>query len=80
MGQTEISGCCYGKNGEEYVVDFACVKCHRVGILHNLTDIRRDASAGFGLRVARVPVAYHRLQPEMKDLDHAHIYEPATLI
>jgi hypothetical protein len=25
-----------------------------------LTDIRRNASAGFGLRVERVPVAYHR--------------------
>jgi hypothetical protein len=61
MGQTEISGRCYRlmhKNGEDFVVDFACVKCHRVGILHNLTDIRRNTSAVFGLRVARVPVAY----------------------
>jgi hypothetical protein len=61
MGQTEISVHCYGKNGEEYVVNFACAKCCRVGILHNLINIRQNASAGFGLRVARVPVAYHRL-------------------
>jgi hypothetical protein len=33
MGQTVISGHCYGKNGEGYVVDFACVKCRRIGIL-----------------------------------------------
>jgi hypothetical protein len=59
-GMIEISGCCYDKNGEEYVVDFACAKCRRVGILHNLTDIHRNASAGFGLHVDRVPVAYHR--------------------
>jgi hypothetical protein len=33
MGQTAISGRCYGKNGEEYVVDFACAKCRRISIL-----------------------------------------------
>jgi hypothetical protein len=64
MGQTKISGRCYGlmrKNGEDFVVDFACAKCRHVGILHNLTNIRRKASAGFGLHVDRVPVAYHRV-------------------
>jgi hypothetical protein len=60
MGQTEISGRCYGKNGEWKVVDFACVKSRRISILHNLTDMRRKPSAGFGLRVDRVPVAYQR--------------------
>jgi hypothetical protein len=29
--------------------------------LHNLTDMGWKASAGFGLRVDRVPVVYHRL-------------------
>jgi hypothetical protein len=48
------------KNGEGFVVDFACVKCHRIGILHDLTDIRRKASASFGLRMERVPVAYQQ--------------------
>jgi hypothetical protein len=65
MGQTEISGRCYGfmhKNREDFVVDFACAKCRRVGILHNLTDMCRNTSAGFGLRVARVPVAYHQIR------------------
>jgi hypothetical protein len=28
-----ISGRCYGKNGEEDVIDFGCVKCCRIGIL-----------------------------------------------
>jgi hypothetical protein len=60
MGQTEIPGHCYGKNGEWNVVDFACAKSRRVGILHNLTDMRQKLSAGFGLRMDRVPVAYHR--------------------
>jgi hypothetical protein len=58
--QTEISGHCYGKNGELDVVDFGCAKCHCIGILHNLTDICRKGSAGFGLCVERVPVVYHR--------------------
>jgi hypothetical protein len=58
-GMIEISGRCYIKNGEVFVVDFACAKSRRIGILHNLTDIRRKASAGFGLRMDRVPVAYH---------------------
>jgi hypothetical protein len=49
------------KNGEEYVVNFACAKCRRIGILRNLTDMRWKASAGFGLRMERVPLAYHRL-------------------
>jgi hypothetical protein len=60
MGQTEISGCCYVKNGEWDVVDFACVKSRRVGILHNLSDMHRKPLASFGLCVDRVPVAYHR--------------------
>jgi hypothetical protein len=42
------------------VVDFACAKSRRVGILHNLSDMYRKASAGFGLCLDRVPVAYHR--------------------
>jgi hypothetical protein len=42
------------------VVEFACAKCRRISILHNLTDMRRKASASFGC-VARVPVAYHRV-------------------
>jgi hypothetical protein len=42
------------KNGEYIVVDFVCAKCHHVGILHNLTDIRWNASASFGLHVASV--------------------------
>jgi hypothetical protein len=46
------------KNGEEYVVDFACVKCCHISILHNLTNMCQKALAGFGLRVERVPVAY----------------------
>jgi hypothetical protein len=29
--------------------------------LHNLTDMRRKALAGFGLHMDRVPVVYHRL-------------------
>jgi hypothetical protein len=33
MGQTAISGHCYGKNGEYDVIDFGCAKCHRIGIL-----------------------------------------------
>jgi hypothetical protein len=48
------------KNGEDFVVDFACVKCRRISILHNLTDIRWKAPASFGLCVERVPVAYQR--------------------
>jgi hypothetical protein len=60
MGQTEISRRCYVKNGEWDVVDFACAKSHRVGILHNLSNMRRKLSAGFGLRMDRVPVAYQR--------------------
>jgi hypothetical protein len=62
MGQTEISGRCYGlmhKNGEDYVVDFACAKSRRVGILHNLTDMHQNPSAGFGLCMDMAPVAYH---------------------
>jgi hypothetical protein len=46
------------KNGEDFVVDFVCAKCHRIGILRNLTDIRRNALASFGLCVERVPVVY----------------------
>jgi hypothetical protein len=60
MGQTEISRHCYGKNGEWNVVDFACAKGHRVGILYNLSNMRRKPSAGFGLCLDRVPVAYNR--------------------
>jgi hypothetical protein len=48
------------KNGEKYVVNFACAKSRRMGILHNLTDMHQKPLAGFGLRVDRVPVAYHR--------------------
>jgi hypothetical protein len=40
MGQTEISRRCYGKNGEWNIVDFACAKSRRIGILHNLSDMR----------------------------------------
>jgi hypothetical protein len=61
-GTTEIFecyNCLMCKNGEDFVVDFACAKCCRIGILHNLTNMCRKALAGFGLRVARVPVAYH---------------------
>jgi hypothetical protein len=65
MGQTEISGRCYDKNGEYNVVDFACANSRRVGILHTLSDMRRKLSAGFGLRVDRVPVAYHRPRPRL---------------
>jgi hypothetical protein len=57
-----ISGHCYGlmhKNGEGFVVNFACAKCRRIGILHDLTDIRRKALASFSLRAERVSVAYH---------------------
>jgi hypothetical protein len=60
MGQTEISGRCYVKNGELDVVDSACAKSRCIGILHNLTNIRRKVSAGFGLHLDRVPVAYHQ--------------------
>jgi hypothetical protein len=60
MGQTEISGRCYVKNREWDVVDFACAKSRRVGILHNLSDMRQKPSASFGLRLDRVSVAYHR--------------------
>jgi hypothetical protein len=49
------------KNGECIVVDFVCAKSRRMGILHNLSDMRRKPSAGFGLRLYRVPVAYHHL-------------------
>jgi hypothetical protein len=61
MGQTEISGHCYVKNGEWDVVDFACAKSCHVSILHNLSDMRRKPSAGFGLCLDRVPVAYHQI-------------------
>jgi hypothetical protein len=60
MGQTEISGRCYVRNRELDVVDFGCAKSRRVGILHNLSDMRRTPSAGFGLHLDRVPVAYQR--------------------
>jgi hypothetical protein len=56
-----ISGCYDSlmcKNGEYNVVDFVCAKCRRVGILHNLTNMHWKASAGFGLRMDRVPVVY----------------------
>jgi hypothetical protein len=49
------------KNGEGFVVDFVCAKCRCIGILHNLIDICRKASAGFGLHVDRVPVAYQHV-------------------
>jgi hypothetical protein len=62
MGQTEISGCCYVKNGELDVVDFACAKSPHVGILHNLSDMHQKLSAGFGLCLDRVPVAYHHFE------------------
>jgi hypothetical protein len=48
MGQTEISGHCYVKNGELDVVDFACAKSRCVGILYNLSDMRRKPSACVG--------------------------------
>jgi hypothetical protein len=63
MGQIEISRHCYVKNGELDVVDFACVKSRRVGILHNLSDMRQKPSAGFGLCVDRVSVAYQWYPP-----------------
>jgi hypothetical protein len=59
MGQTAISGRCYGKNGEYNVVDFGCAKSRHVGILHTLSNMCRKLSAGFGLHVDRVPVVYH---------------------
>jgi hypothetical protein len=48
------------KNGEVDVVDFACAKSRRIGILHNLSDMCQKPSAGFGLCMDRVPVAYQR--------------------
>jgi hypothetical protein len=60
MGQTEISKRCYVKNGEWIVVDFACAKSCHVSILHNLSDMHRKPSAGFGLCLDRVPVVYQR--------------------
>jgi hypothetical protein len=70
MGQTEITGrsdCLMRKNGEDYVIDFACAKSHRVylyagsrHLLHNLTNMCRKPSAGLGLRVAMVPESYHQ--------------------
>jgi hypothetical protein len=60
VGQTEIPGRCYIKNGELDVVDFACAKSRRVDILHNLSDMHRKPLAGFGLHLDRVPVAYQR--------------------
>jgi hypothetical protein len=67
MGQTEISGRCYGKNGEWSVIDFACVKSCCVGILHNLSNMRQKPSAGFGLHLDRVPVAYQRTCPNASE-------------
>jgi hypothetical protein len=67
MGQTEITGHYNGlmrKNGEWNVVDFACAKSRHVVILHNLTNMRRKASASFGLCLDRVPVAYHRYKKD----------------
>jgi hypothetical protein len=59
MGQTAISGHCYSKNGEICRRLCMCeVSSHRHSAY--LTDIRRNASAGFGLHVERVPVAYQR--------------------
>jgi hypothetical protein len=58
---------CYGlmcKNGEEYVVDFACAKschhfiCGKLLSLPNLTDMHWKPSAGFSLHMDRMPVAY----------------------
>jgi hypothetical protein len=56
------------KNGEEYVVDFACAKSRHVylyvgshRLLHNLTDMCWKPSAGLGLRVAMVPESYQRI-------------------
>jgi hypothetical protein len=69
VGQTEITGrsdCLMRKNGEDYVIDFACAKsCHVFlyagsrRLLHNLTDMHRKPSASLGLRVAMVPESYH---------------------
>jgi hypothetical protein len=57
------------KNGEVYVVDFACAKSCRVYLyagsrclLHNLTDMRRKPLACISLCVDRVPVVYQRQQ------------------
>jgi hypothetical protein len=60
-GMIAISGRCYGKNGERYVVDFCMceLSLHRHSAY--LTDIHRNDSAGFGLRVERVPVVYQRI-------------------
>jgi hypothetical protein len=68
MGQTEITGCydsLMHKNGEENVVNFVGAKSRhhfvRGGSRHllpNLTDMHWKLSAGFGLCVDRVPVAY----------------------
>jgi hypothetical protein len=35
-----------------------------------LTDMRRNDSAGFGLRVDRVPVAYQRFRQEGNGVPH----------
>jgi hypothetical protein len=37
MGQTEISGRCYGKNEEGYAINFACAKYRRIGVV--VTDL-----------------------------------------
>jgi hypothetical protein len=42
-----------------------------VGILHNLTDMRRKASACIGLCVGMVPESYHRISYEGAKEDYA---------
>jgi hypothetical protein len=71
-GMIEITGrsdCLMCKNGEIYVIDFACVEsCHLSirHLLHNLTDMRQKPSAGLGLHVAMVPESYHHIPHEAK--------------
>jgi hypothetical protein len=55
------------KNGENYVIDFACAKSHRVflyvgsrHLLHNLTDMRWKLSTCIDLCVGMVPESYQR--------------------
>jgi hypothetical protein len=44
-----------------------------------LTDMRRNASAGFGLRVERVPVAYQRIEISEKVKGDITFMTPVSL-
>jgi hypothetical protein len=45
------------KNGDKYVVDFACAKSRCIVIPHNLTNMCQIASACIGLHMGMVPMA-----------------------